>query len=182
LSSYKEDNSFAMARILVIQPHKMLQQAIVVALFPDYHVQVSEKIPEAEPAAEVDLVIIDYAALREANSSAASEIRALESWRLPVVLIGAGAVGDKTLSRNCRRLNTPVHRDELRRAVTESLGSSVQPRSSSAAATSSAPAVPVKKKISAGSFDNRKEVIELTDVIEEAPAYDNSEMEASSKA
>jgi hypothetical protein len=70
----------------------------------------------------------------------------------------------------------------LRRAVTESLGSSVQPRSSSAAATSSAPAVPVKKKISAGSFANRKEVIELTDVIEEAPAYDNSEMEASSKA
>ena len=41
-----------MTKILVIQPHKMLQQAIVVALFPDYHVQVSEKIPEAEPAAD----------------------------------------------------------------------------------------------------------------------------------
>jgi hypothetical protein len=172
-----------MAKILVIQPHKMLQQAIVVALFPEHHVQVSEKVPEAEPAGEMDLVIIDYAALRGRNPSAASEIRALEGWRLPVILIGAAAVGDKALSKNYRRLNTPVQRDDLRTAVTESLGSSVQRRSFSAVATSSsAPAVPATKKTSAGSPDNRKEVIELTDVIEESPAYNNSEMEASNKA
>ncbi len=168
-----------MARILVIQRHKMLQQAIVLALFPDHHVRVLEKIPAVEPPAEVDVVIIDSAASGEGESSLAGEISPMESWRLPVILIGAGPVNDQRTSKHCRRLNRPVHRDDLRAAVAECVDSRAQRRS--------APAVEAKRKTSgAGSngvtLDKGKEVIELTDVIEEMPGYNNCEMEASNKA
>lgn len=178
-----------MAKILLIQPHKMLQQAIVLALFPEHHVKVSEKIPEAEPGGEVDLVIIDHAALRERDAAVTGDFRAVESWRLPVILIGAAALDDKATSKKRRQLNMPFQRDDLRTAVADSLGSGDQRRSRSRKPPllSSASPVPAMGKTSAAESggiipDNGKEVIELTDVFEEAPAHDNSEMEASNKA
>jgi hypothetical protein len=160
----------------------MLQQAIVVALFPEHHVQVLEKIPEAEPAAEVDLVIIDSAALCERDSPTAGGVRAVQSWRLPVIFMGAGTIGDKAAPKNSKRLIMPLKRDDLKTAVAESLRLPAQRRASSAepAPTSSASAVAAKKKASGVepdgvTSDNGKEVIELTDVIEEIPGYDNSE-------
>lgn len=178
-----------MAKILLIQPHKMLQQAIVLALFPEHHVKVSEKIPEAEPGGEVDLVIIDHAALCERDAAVTGDFRAVESWRLPVIFIGPAAVDDKATSKKRRQLNMPFQRDDLRTAVADSLGSGDQRRSRSRKSPllSSASPVPAMEKTSAAESggiipDNGKEVIELTDVFEEAPAHDNSGMEASNKA
>jgi DNA-binding response OmpR family regulator len=169
-----------MSKILVVEPEKMLQHAIVVALFPEHHVHLSEKIPEAEPLAEADLAIIDAGALRERDLLTAGAVRAVQKWRVPVVLIDAEALGDVGASKNFGRLITPLKRDELRAAVAHGL------RSLAAADATLAPAVkggtsPVatKKKTSelqpdSVAYGNGKEVIELVDVIEETPGHDEA--------
>ena len=176
-----------MSRILVVQPTKMLQQAFVVALFPEHHVQVLEKIPEADPAAVADLVIIDAAALRERNLLPAHEVRAAQSWRLPVVWVGAEALGDLAVSKNLVRLSAPVKRDELRKAVDESLRAPFAEQASTArAAKRSGSAAATKKKTTESkrhsiAAEQDREFIELVDVIEEIPGRDDSEAEVGSK-
>jgi len=49
---------------LVIEPHKMLQHAFSVALFPEHQVQVMEMIPGAMAVKEFDAVVVDAGALR----------------------------------------------------------------------------------------------------------------------
>ena len=168
-----------MSRILVVQPSKMLQQAFVVALFPEHHVHVSEKIPDAGLAAESDLVIIDAAALRERDLLPAHEVRAAQSWRIPVVWIGVESLGDLAASRNLARLSAPVKRDELRTAVAEGLRApSAAQVSPERAAKRSGSVVAAKKKTTEPkqdhlASDNDKKIIELVDVIDETPGYDD---------
>ena len=175
-----------MSRILVVQPAKMLQQAFVVALFPEHHVRVLEKIPEAEPAAEADLVIIDAGALRERDSLPAQDVRAAQSWRVPVVWIGVEALGALAATKNLVQLSAPVKRDELRTAVSESLRAPSSGQASpERAAKRPGPAVATKQKTTPKrdgvAADQDSEFIDLVDVIDETPGRDDSEAEAGSK-
>lgn len=163
-----------MGRILVVQPVKMLQQAFVIALFPEHHVRVLEKIPEAEPAAETDLVIIDAAALRERSSLPAQDVRAVQSWRIPVLWIGAEAVSGLAASKNLAQLSAPVKRDELRSAVTEGLRAPADHGLAQRPEKQSGSIVAAKKKTSEPKLDSAlgdhdREIIELVDVIDEVP-------------
>ena len=165
-----------MSKILVVQPYKMLQHAIVVALFPDHQVQVLEKIPAMDPSAQADAVIIDAGALREIGL-AGDELRGVQNWRIPVVLIGAEASG-KRATKNCVQLAAPIKKDELRAALMESLRSSV-------VATAGAGPGPtrVEKKAAAPkpasiAAASGKEVIELVEVIEDLPEDGGNEVEA----
>ncbi len=167
-------NRVAMSRILVVQPIKMLQQAFVIALFPEHHVRVLEKIPEAEPAAETDLVIVDAAALCERGSLPAQDVRAVQSWRIPVLWIGTEAVSGLAASKNLARLSAPVKREELRSAVTEGLRAPPDHRSAQRAEKRSGSIVAAKKKTSEPKLDSAdgdhdREIIDLVDVIEEVP-------------
>src|ERR1051325_8593672 len=72
-----------MSRILLIHPHRMLQQAITLALFPEHDVQISAEIPAPSEAEKFDLAIIDV-------SSSPEQARAIASWPTPVILIGLG--------------------------------------------------------------------------------------------
>ena len=163
-----------MGRILVVQPVKMLQQAFVIALFPEHHVRVLEKIPEAEPGAETDLVIIDAAALRERSSLPAQDVRAVQSWRIPVLWIGAEAVSGLAASKNLAQLSAPVKRDELRSAVTEGLrppadhGLAQRPEKQSGS-IGAAKKKTSEPKLDSALGDHNREIIELVDVIDEVP-------------
>ena len=168
-----------MSRILVVQPSKMLQQAFVVALFPEHHVRVLEKIPDAVLAPEADLVIIDATALRERDLLPPHEVRAAQSWRIPVVWIGVESLGELAASKNLARLSAPVKRDELRTAVAESLRSpSAGQASPERAAKRAGSVVAARKKATEPkqdhvATDNDKKFIELVDVIDETPGYDD---------
>jgi hypothetical protein len=152
----------------------MLQQAFVIALFPEHHVRVLEKIPEAEPA-ETDLVIVDAAALCERGSLPALDIGAVQSWRIPVVWIGAEVVSGLAASKNLARLSAPVKRDALRSAVTEGLRAPPADHGSAQRAEKRFDSVvAAKKKTSEPKLDSvtggqDQKIIELVDVIEEVP-------------
>jgi DNA-binding response OmpR family regulator len=169
-----------MSKIFVIQPHKMLQHAIIAALFPEHDVKVVEKISEGEPLAEADLAIVDAGALRARGLLTTGAIRALQQWRVPVILIGAEILDDASTFKGCPRLAAPIKREELRATVAGAL------RSSTAAVTDTAafakPATPsraAKQKASESKRDgadsgNSKEVIDLVDIIEETSEYDEA--------
>jgi DNA-binding response OmpR family regulator len=76
-----------MGKILLIEPQRILQQAISLTLFPDHEVRVEEAIAaESETAwKDYDLLIVDGAALREGGRLGAEAIRALQSASTPAL-------------------------------------------------------------------------------------------------
>jgi hypothetical protein len=172
-----------MSKVLVVQPHKMLQQAIVVALFPEHQVQVLERIPATDPSAEVDVVIIDAGALDERGTLSADEVQAVQSWQTPIIWIGSESARQRAASKNRLQLAAPIKREELRAAVAESLRSrAVEPHAAEPATKRSAVVSARKKtaepKADSLAADNEKEVIELVDVFEEISIGGDGEAEA----
>lgn len=94
-----------MSKILVIQPHKMLRHAFVVALSFDYQVKVVESVPEPSAMKEIDLVIVDAAALRERDLLSARELRAVQGWKLPTLWIDRSEDSPAPSSEKSLRLN-----------------------------------------------------------------------------
>jgi hypothetical protein len=175
-----------MSNILVVQPHKMLQQAFVIALSPEHHVLVLGKIPDAESAAGADLVIIDAGALRARNLLTGRELSALQSWLVPIIWLDTEAlIGAATAKLVC--LTPPVKREELRTAVAAclqvlsapqptgvpSVASAISEVATDAKATEPTPA--------AVGGDDEKEIIELVDVFDEVSSPDDGNVEARNK-
>jgi hypothetical protein len=173
-----------MSRILVVEPHRMLQQALVVALFPEHQGQVFARIPEGEVLAAADLLIIDAAALKALGALPTREVRAVQSCHVPVVWIDAETPPDTAAFTKLVRLAPPLKRDDLRAAAVECL------RLSSAAEPFAAPkparAVAAKTKTiepkpESAARDNDKEFIDLVDVFEEATERGEARAEARNK-
>ena len=175
-----------MSNILIVEPHKMLQQAFVVALFPEHHVQVMEKLPDAESGTAADLVIIDAGALRARSLLTRDALSAVQSWGLPIIWIDtealSGAAGSSLL-----HLSPPVKREELRTAVAACLQASSAPKPSASSARASvrsdvaAEAKAAEPKRAAGGGDGEKEFIELVDVFDETSSADDGNVEARNK-
>jgi hypothetical protein len=78
-----------MGKVVLIEPHKVLQQAIALSLFPEHDVQVKEAVSPSDISAfgDADLLIVDAAALRENNHFSPELSRAIESAAIPTVWI-----------------------------------------------------------------------------------------------
>jgi hypothetical protein len=160
----------------------MLQQAFVVALFPEHEVQVFDKVPAAGTLAAVDLLIIDAPALRGGDALSTREVRAIQSCRMPVVWIDTDAPPDTAAFTRLVRLSPPLKRDELRAAAAACLGSTAEltavskPARTVAAKTKTTEPTPQR-----AAPDNAKEFIDLVDVFEETPQRDEINAEARNK-
>jgi hypothetical protein len=161
-----------MSTILLIHRHRMLQQAIAVALFPEHDVRVADAIPETAAVDDVDLVIVDAASADDPDGLVDRAAQAVRQWNMPVVwLEGAGSLRapkrDKMLV-----IKTPIQKDALLAALAELLASPAksaqgsqppsrlpQGSSSQAAAANSADA-PMPAA-------NDKKVIDLLEVVAE---------------
>jgi hypothetical protein len=150
-----------MSKILLIEPHKVLQQALALSLFHEHEVRIEESIDAAGVAglADVDLLIIDAAALREKSRLTPELLRAVEATKLAILWIdGENAPKGKRLAA----VATPADAATLQNAVTALLtGATIktpakkrsQPESVAKAAAEQAVPQP----------------IELVDVVEEEP-------------
>jgi hypothetical protein len=161
-----------MSHVLVVQPRKILQHAITVALFPDHEARIVEAVPESALAQECDAAIVDALALREINALSAETLSAVSGWTVPIVWID-GDVPQTPKCANLAVLKRPVSRDELRAALATCLGRQLTSRASADdAPRRNAPGggrmVGVKGALAPVS---NPPVIELVDVVEEqAPA------------
>jgi hypothetical protein len=161
-----------MSHVLVIEPRKILQHAIAVALFPDHEARMVEAVPGPALVHECDAAIVDAVALREINALAAQNLSAMSGWTVPLVWID----GDAPQTPKCANLavvKRPVSRDELRAALATCLGRQLTLRAS-------ADTAPQRNAAGGGKRIGPKAVtapvsnppiIELVDVVEErAPA------------
>jgi hypothetical protein len=163
-----------MSKILVVQPDRMLQQAFMLALCPEHEVQMFPVLPDATPTS-FDAAIIDVAALREYESLTAGDLRAIQTWQVPMVWIDSDVAALSADHRNALRLKRPVTKESLLKALAECL----RPASITNGSQSSNPRIvkaPTKtkpkprKSAASAPANNEGKFIELVDVVEEGTA------------
>ena len=171
-----------MSTILVIQPYKMLQQAFAVALLSDHQVRVQETIPESSAVKDFDAVIVDAASLAERN--AGTDLRAVQSWKVPTVWIDKGDAPEVPTRENLVIVKRPVHSDSLRKALSDCLTPSKvsisrTPQSLARPAAANGSKAKGKEKSVAAASDERQ-IIELVEVVE-APTLPHQNKTAAKK-
>jgi hypothetical protein len=166
-----------MSKILVVEPYKMMQQAIVLALFPAHEVQIVETLPDSNGIAAIrdyDVVVMDAAALREKNGLSAQAAGAIQDSRVPIIWLesedGSGVANRDRLVV----LHRPITRDSLSAALAQCLGPpSTNKLTERADGTeterqqSARGAAKEKKKKTAAADRPQSQIIELVDVVEE---------------
>jgi hypothetical protein len=167
-----------MSRLLIIQPHKMLQHAFSVALFPEHQVQVMERIPDAAALKDVDLVIVDVAALRQRDSLAQRELNEVQSWKTPTIWLDKDADSQAPTREKLVLLQALPGKDSLVKAMAECLGT--PGTGNQAANLIRGGAVPASttetaKQQGATPVTHAEEnFIELVEVVEEGSAHERS--------
>jgi len=147
-----------------------LQQAIALSLFPEHDVQVAETADASAIGAlkdDIDLVIVDAAALRASDKLSPEMTRALEASPVPIVWI------DESDSSHPKRdklavVLKPIESGALQTALADLLAP--------ASARKERKASPRKSK--AGS---EPELIDLVEVVEEEPPSEIRESPEKSK-
>jgi hypothetical protein len=160
-----------MSKILLIEPQKMLQQAIVLSLFPDHEVRLQRDLSDdaASAADDFDLVIIDAAALREANALGAQSLAALR-WEAPIIWIDeAGDSSTPPRRSKVVALRRPIDRTALQAAVADCLGTASNSTRNGMTASEKSVRRPAATATGAGAAAELSDgsVIELVDVVEE---------------
>jgi hypothetical protein len=150
-----------MSKILLVEPHKVLQQALALSLFPEHEVRIEESIDAAAIAGlnDTDLLIIDAAALREKSVLTPELQRAVEASKLATLWID----GDSAPKRNrLAAVGTPIDAVTLQEAVADLLsGETVKPAAKKRARPQSIKAAAAEAP--------EPQPIDLTDVVEEEP-------------
>jgi hypothetical protein len=143
-----------MSTILVIEPRKILQHATAIALFPEHEARMSETIPEAGEMQKFAAVIVDAAALRETSALSTQTLRAMETWKAPIIWVD----GDPPQPPKRDKLvivKRPVSRKAIRAALAQCLGQHLEPAAGGASGENAGAAAAKERN-----------VIELVDVVE----------------
>jgi hypothetical protein len=168
-----------MARILLVEPYRILQQAIAVSLGRDYQVQVRESLPATElnNLKDCDVLVLDASSLEEKDLLTAELLRALASCEKPLLWLEDEHSLAPPRAEKFTVLKKPLQERALREAVESLLVSHQDRRPKEAEETSSSHDGPVggedKNKKAPGDFQqSSSDLIDLVEVIGE-PAAEN---------
>lgn len=165
-----------MGKILLIEPQRILQQAISLTLFPDHETRVEEAIaPESETAwKDYDLLIVDGAALREGGRLSAEAIRAIQSASTPVLWLEEDESDPAPGRDKLLVVKKPIDRSAFCSAVNQMLGA---PVAGSAAGSASAPGEKaaslrsgIKERAAQSEPGDGSDLIDLVDIVEDRSA------------
>jgi hypothetical protein len=167
-----------MGKILVVEPRRMLQQALSLILVPDHELRFTARIPSVDDRSvtEYDVLIVDAASLREQNSLGAQEVCALQDSGVPTLWIEDSDVEFAPQPGNFVIIQRPIEKKALLSALAECLSATktsangeafTQPKTSENRVKTQAE----KKDSVAGGA----QVIELVDVVEEEPIHRNDQ-------
>ena len=160
-----------MGKILLIEPHRVLQQAIALYLFPEHDVQVDEGGGASGGAVldGIDLVIVDASALREKNRLSPELARAIQGSSVPTLWIDENEFADSPKRDKLAVVMKPIESAAFQSALTDLLSGS-RPREDRKKAA------PEKLKAhKAKSGKAEPEPIELVEVVEEESSAETTE-------
>ena len=158
-----------MSKILVVEPRKILQQAIRLTLWPDHEVQLETNLTDKEPSAikNFDLAIIDAGALRNVSVLGTQLLRAVQGWKIPKIWIDEAERVQAPSRNKLMVLTKPIQKETLQSAVATCLGGSLPAKQNGTGRLSA------KGATGATAKDSRNPavapIIELVDVVEESP-------------
>ena len=166
-----------MSKILVVQPHKMLQYAAIACLAPEHDVTVVGSLPATQTVAAYDIVIVEDA-LAVKFAPLSSYGRA--DRKFAIIQLKGEKPGESPGDSRLLTLNGPITRDNLRAAVNRALTGDVL---ATANATPKKPASQSRSKKATGSSGvpqkndqtGAPNVIELVEVVGEAAAATEAE-------
>jgi hypothetical protein len=168
-----------MSKVLVIEPYRILQQALAIALYPEHDVQLMDVISESLDPQDFDVAIVDAASLREKSALNAQELHTVQGWKLPMIRIDGEASGEDPAQNKVVILKQPISRKALMAALAECLGDR-SGRKQNGSVTELEKEPPSLSKETTGKSTGptaRTEpdrFIELTDVVEEGPEGDKT--------
>lgn len=112
-----------MSKILVVEPWKMLQQAIALILIPEHEVRLSATIPTAEDAVieEYDILIVDAAGLKEQDRLSGEEVGTVEKLGIPTIWIGEKHMESVPKRDKLFTVQPPIEKGAILSAVAECL-------------------------------------------------------------
>lgn len=124
-----------MGKVLLIEPKKILQQAISLVLFPEHEVQVEEGMGSLSSGAlkDFELVILDGAALRELGQLSTEAVRTVQASKTPTVWLEEDEKHQPPRRANLLMVKKPIERESLQSAVAELLSPQAVPRKGSRA-------------------------------------------------
>lgn len=165
-----------MSRILIIEPSKMLRQALAIALSPEHQLQFIASFPQVADLTEVDGVIVDAATLRDYDALTTRDVGAAQEWKIPTIWIDGAAALDAPMRKALVQLKPPIRKDDLHKALAASLRSATEskqnttvPRGRSETPLKSR----AKKTREAGApAPMNDQFIELLEVVEDEQAQD----------
>jgi hypothetical protein len=166
-----------MSKILLIEPDRVLRQAIALSLFPDHDVNLPEKAQGSgmESLDDYDLIVVDGAALREGGPVPAELSRAIQSSTTPTIWLEEDETSRPVKRENLVVVKKPIEREPFQTAVNNFLSPSQSGRGDASATQSAAqqregtPAKATKKARAEDPQQPTLQFIELVDVVEDAP-------------
>jgi hypothetical protein len=179
-----QDNEKPMSKILVVEPQRILQQAMILSLFPQHDVELAADVSEngTPDGKGFDLVIIDAAALRDANALRGSVPPVAQEWKLPTIWIQDGGGPPAPSGGRIVVVKRPIQKDALQSAIAECLAdSSTSKRKASRSVPDqgvpgSSKNTTKKVRTASRSESPSARVIELVDVVEAESEYKDSAM------
>jgi len=151
----------------------MLQHAFSVALFPEHHVEVMEMFPDAAAVKDIDLVIVDAAALRERDSLTTRDLGDVQNWKTPTIWIDRAAVAQAPTSEKLMVIDQAISKDALQKALAECLGTT-NTANQSANPKSGRVESPSSTKGQSAATDIEGQVIDLVEVVDEGSMREKS--------
>ena len=156
----------------MIQPHRMLQQAIALALFPNHDVHVSETVP-ASLEKSFDAVIVDVTALRQTSKLSSDSLKTIEGWATPTIWIGDRESPQRPTRDTLVVMQTPIAKETLYASLAECLGTSIPAKQngiSSVGDKARNEATVINSNVSSAAGQDA-DVIDLVEVVDDEPAH-----------
>lgn len=165
-----------MGKILLIEPQRIVRQAISLCLFPEHEVRSEEGVTGSLAASfrDYDLLIVDGAALREKNQLTPELTRAIQECKTPTLWLEEDKPGQPLKCEKLLVVKKPIEREEFQSAVASFLAPSAIPKrrvrpSTPPGARMDAPGRETKKAAGESSQQETFQFIDLVDVVEEPP-------------
>lgn len=115
-----------MGRILLVEPERILQLAIILALFPEHEVRVEEGSDPSKPPSieDWDLVIIDWAALEERGGLSPEIYKSIARSDIPALWLEAEGASRAPKRERLLAVKKPIQREEFLSALSALLSPS----------------------------------------------------------
>jgi hypothetical protein len=160
-----------MSRILVVEPSKMLQQALAFALAPEHQIEITDRLPDGA-APGVEIAVIDPAAHGGPAAAGPAPHSPIADWQIPIIWLGPDWPPGERAPAKLVCLHPPLERDSLKRTIADLARSPTggetidRPKPTGTAGAKQSR----RRKEAAAPGEREKEVIDLVDVVDDQSA------------